>query len=221
MSPRRPRPGADAGTAKADGRTTDTSQRIVAAALRLFAERGYDATSVADIEAAVGLTPGAGALYRHFRSKRDVLAAAVRSAADDTAAQIASGPPPGTADMPLPEQLTVMARLGLDKLRAERDLSRVIFRDLDHFPDLLAEVAEGDVQRTYLAFADWLRHNGADASADWDALAAVLAGAVSNYWTVSELFGSPPAGVSEDRFIAAWVTVVSIIVTSATVSSDR
>lgn len=212
MSPRRPRPGTDDGQGKADGRTTETAGRIAAAALRLFAERGYEATSVADIEAAVGLTPSAGALYRHFRSKRDVLAAAVRAATDATAAQIATNPLPDVSELPLAELLALMAHLGLGKLRAERDLSRVIFRDLDHFPDLLAEVADGDIQRTYLAFAGWLRDNGADPAADWDALAAVLAGAVSNYWTVTELFGSPPNHVDEDRFISAWVTVVNTIV---------
>lgn len=188
--------------------------------MRLFAERGYDATSVADIERAVGLTPGSGALYRHFRSKRDVLAAAVRGATDDTAAQVAAGSPPDPGDMPLPELLTVMAQLGLGKLRAERDLSRVIFRDLDHFPELLAEVAEGDVQKTYTVFAQWLQRNGAAAGSDWEALAAVLAGAVSNYWTVNELFGRPPAGVSEERFIAAWVAVASMIVTADAVTPD-
>lgn len=60
-----------------DRRRTDTKARIVAAALELFAARGYAATSVADIERAVGLTPGAGGLYRHYRSKEEVLDAAV------------------------------------------------------------------------------------------------------------------------------------------------
>ena len=55
--------------------TTSTRERIVAESLRLFADRGYAATSVAEIEAAAGLSPGAGGLYRHFRSKEEVLAA--------------------------------------------------------------------------------------------------------------------------------------------------
>ncbi|MDA8061910.1 MAG: helix-turn-helix domain containing protein, partial [Actinomycetota bacterium] len=98
-----------------DGRSTDTAERIVAAALKLFAEHGYEATSVAEIEAAVGLTPGAGGIYRHFRSKRDVLAAAVRSASDATAEAVSAGPPPEASSLPLAEQLAVLARLGLDK----------------------------------------------------------------------------------------------------------
>ncbi|WP_156746104.1 helix-turn-helix domain-containing protein, partial [Mycobacterium sp. 1423905.2] len=51
--------------------------RLLAAALKLFADKGYGATSVADIQRASGLAPGSGALYKHFASKRDLLEAAV------------------------------------------------------------------------------------------------------------------------------------------------
>jgi len=42
--------------------------------MRLFSEQGFRGASVAQIEAAAGLTPGAGGLYHHFGSKEDVLA---------------------------------------------------------------------------------------------------------------------------------------------------
>lgn len=48
----------------------DTRQRIEAEALRLFAARGVDGTSMRDIAGAVGVTEGA--LYRHFASKDDL-----------------------------------------------------------------------------------------------------------------------------------------------------
>src|SRR4029077_14961380 len=57
-----------------------TRQRIAEESLKLFAVKGYAGTSVADIEEPAGLKPGAGGLYAHFDSKRDVLAAAVESA---------------------------------------------------------------------------------------------------------------------------------------------
>ncbi|WP_262402908.1 TetR/AcrR family transcriptional regulator [Actinomadura sp. CNU-125] len=68
--------------------TPSTRERIVAESLRLFAERGYAATSVAEIEAAAGLSPGAGGLYRHFRSKEEVLSSAIREHIDRTRKQI-------------------------------------------------------------------------------------------------------------------------------------
>ena len=46
----------------------NTRDRLKEAALPLFAERGYAATSIAAIEAAAGLAPRAGAFYRHFPS---------------------------------------------------------------------------------------------------------------------------------------------------------
>ncbi|GHF40608.1 TetR family transcriptional regulator [Streptomyces mashuensis] len=56
--------------------TTDHSRRpvprrLLAAATRLFAERGYDRTSVQDIVEAAGVTKGA--LYHYFGSKDDLL----------------------------------------------------------------------------------------------------------------------------------------------------
>ncbi len=54
--------------------------------MRLFAERGFRATSVGDIEGAVGLVPRRGALYKHFPSKQALLEAAVRAHLDSAAA---------------------------------------------------------------------------------------------------------------------------------------
>ena len=48
-----------------------TSQRIQAAALELFYERGFKSTTMREIALACGLTPGA--LYNHFSSKEELL----------------------------------------------------------------------------------------------------------------------------------------------------
>ncbi|ANZ43085.1 TetR family transcriptional regulator [Lentzea guizhouensis] len=48
-----------------------TEQKIIDAAVRLFASQGYDATSVQEIVAAAEVTKGA--LYHYFRSKDDLL----------------------------------------------------------------------------------------------------------------------------------------------------
>src|SRR6476659_5139838 len=55
--------------------STSTRDRLLDEAMRLFGERGYDATSVAEIERSAGLTPGAGGLFHHFRTKEAVLVA--------------------------------------------------------------------------------------------------------------------------------------------------
>lgn len=48
-----------------------TKERLQAAALELFAERGFEQTTAADIAAAVGLTERT--FFRHFSDKREVL----------------------------------------------------------------------------------------------------------------------------------------------------
>ncbi|SEP63344.1 TetR/AcrR family transcriptional regulator [Microlunatus flavus] len=49
----------------------DARSRLTQAGLALFEERGYDATTVADIAAAAGLTERT--FFRHFSDKREVL----------------------------------------------------------------------------------------------------------------------------------------------------
>lgn len=49
----------------------DASQRLAAAALELFTERGYDDTTVLDIAQRAGLAKST--FFRHFQNKREVL----------------------------------------------------------------------------------------------------------------------------------------------------
>lgn len=189
--------------------TRPTRERIVGEALRLFAERGYAATSVAEIEAASGLSPGAGGLYRHFRSKEEVLAAAVREHVTRTKKQISSALQQGPAisELPLPARLELVCRVGLAKMREERDLVRVLFRDLDQFPHLVREIREGLVNPLYDAITDWLGEQPefAGTTADWPAISAVLGGAIVNFWLAYEQLYEPPSQIDETRFVAGWV----------------
>ncbi|RZD96142.1 TetR family transcriptional regulator, partial [Streptomyces albidoflavus] len=51
----------------------DAGQRLVMAAFELFAEQGYDGTTVSQIAARAGLTRST--FHRHFSDKRDILTA--------------------------------------------------------------------------------------------------------------------------------------------------
>ncbi|MBM9506122.1 TetR/AcrR family transcriptional regulator [Actinacidiphila acididurans] len=62
---------AAAGGSRTSGAATGVPERLLAEATRLFAERGYDRTSVQEIVAAAGVTKGA--LYHYFGSKDDLL----------------------------------------------------------------------------------------------------------------------------------------------------
>jgi AcrR family transcriptional regulator len=63
-----------------------TKARIEAEAVRLFAEKGVDGTSVRDIAAAVGVAEGA--LYRHFTGKETLSRSIFLSGYADLAARI-------------------------------------------------------------------------------------------------------------------------------------
>ena len=49
---------------------TNTKEKILVAALRLFAVNGYEAVSVSQIAGELGITKGA--LYKHYKNKRDI-----------------------------------------------------------------------------------------------------------------------------------------------------
>jgi TetR/AcrR family transcriptional repressor of nem operon len=63
--------------------TAQTRVRIVTAAAEMFRARGIDATSVADVMSAVGLT--VGGFYRHFDSKEALVAEAIERASHEVA----------------------------------------------------------------------------------------------------------------------------------------
>jgi AcrR family transcriptional regulator len=65
-----------------DARRSDTRARIQQVALELFAEQGYDKTSLREIAERLDVTKAA--LYYHFKSKEDI----VRSLAEDYFGQI-------------------------------------------------------------------------------------------------------------------------------------
>jgi len=67
-------------------RTDATRTALVAAARRLFMEKGYAATGTPEIADAAGLTRGA--LYHHYEDKSDLFLAVARQAAEEVAHEI-------------------------------------------------------------------------------------------------------------------------------------
>ncbi|MEO3891184.1 helix-turn-helix domain-containing protein [Nonomuraea sp. B5E05] len=190
--------------------TRSTRERIVDEALRLFAERGYAATSVAEIEAASGLSPGAGGLYRHFKSKYEVLAAAINQHAARTRSQVADSLAELSAmeaSADLEERLAHMCRAGLAKVREESELTRVFFRDLSQFPELVAVVRQGLLQPMFDAIVTWFmaQPEYRDVDLDWAGIAAVLGGSVVHYRLFQETVGELPGHAEKDQFVTAWV----------------
>jgi AcrR family transcriptional regulator len=188
-----------------NGRTSD---RLVNAGLRLFAENGYQGTTVGEIEQAAGLTPRAGALYRHFPSKEAVLEAAFeRHIAElDSLRSVIEMMPLGD----LRAELTLLSRFGLQMLARERDLRRIVITEGDRFPELKRRFREGIVDRAYDEVTGFIRQKmdrGELPDGDAEAMAVVLTGSLLGYSLEHDVFDRHPAGVDEDRFVAAVVDV--------------
>src|SRR5215510_5684765 len=64
----------------------DSRQEILRTAARLFQQRGYDATSMNDVAAALKLSKGG--LYHHFQSKDEILFEIMSHAMDITEARV-------------------------------------------------------------------------------------------------------------------------------------
>ncbi|MEV6428702.1 TetR/AcrR family transcriptional regulator [Nocardia sp. NPDC051463] len=99
-------------------------------AVELFHERGYPNVSVEDIANAAGL-PASSAVYRFYRSKGDILAAAFRRAADRVSAAI--GPAIAASDSP-EQALTTLIELYVTGSFAERDLTFVYYAEISNVP---------------------------------------------------------------------------------------
>ncbi|HVT21461.1 MAG TPA: TetR/AcrR family transcriptional regulator [Mycobacteriales bacterium] len=141
--------------AAATGVAAPTRERIVDEAMRLFGQNGFRGTSVAQIEKAAGLSPGAGGLYHHFASKDEVLIEGVRrhlarlEALRNVRAVLGD-----LGD--LRAELTVVARFTLAEFDAEAELFQILASEVRRRPDLLNEAADAVVSSTYDSFAEWL-----------------------------------------------------------------
>ncbi|MFC9789742.1 TetR/AcrR family transcriptional regulator [Rhodococcus sp. NPDC127528] len=122
-------------------RPRDRRQQIVTAASELFRDRGYHNVSVADVASEVGIT--ASALYRHFRSKNDLLESTVRMGLDSLEQTVASA---GDIDALISEMSeSVSARRGLATLwqREARHLNAVQRQEFRHqLNTITAQVAD-------------------------------------------------------------------------------
>jgi AcrR family transcriptional regulator len=186
----------------APSRNGATPERIVEAGIRLFAERGFQGTTVGEIERAAGLTPRAGALYKHFPSKEAVLEAAFeRHVAELEALHSA------IELMPLGDlraELTLVAKGGLQMLERERALRRIVITEGDRFPELKRAYRDRIVDRAYAEVTAFIRlkmDSGELPEGDAEAIAVLLAGSLLGYSVEYDVFGRHPAGVDSDRLI--------------------
>jgi AcrR family transcriptional regulator len=177
--------------------------------MRLFAAQGFRGTTVGEIEAAAGLAPRAGGLYKHFRSKEEVLEAGIEQ-------QVAAieATRPALEMLPLGDvraELTLAGWWGLHLLADEQPLMKIVQKDGDQFPELVAKVHERIIARGHLEARTLIGRMLAEAGLDEDeaaALGAVALGSLVGYRVEEAMFGPRP--VSAEEFLETWVDVWTV-----------
>jgi AcrR family transcriptional regulator len=143
--------------------------RIMAAAERLFAERGAHATTMEDIAAAAGV--GKGTVFRRFGDRASLVFALLDQTERDFQEAILRGPPPLGPGAPPAARLTAFGEAMLDRLERDGELL------------LETEAHVGQWQRSRPYAALWLHVNAlleeALPHADREYLTDVLLAALS------------------------------------------
>ncbi len=168
-------------------------EKVLAAAARLFAEKGVEAVSMDAIAAEAGV--GKGTLFRRFGDKSGLAVALLDARERDLQQRILSGPPPLGPGAPARDRLAAFVAAYLRYLFDHLDLVRV------------SETASPGARYRIGAYRFWHRHVAillAESSQriDADALSHALLAAVS-----AETAGVLRAQYGEPRAIQAITTL--------------
>lgn len=174
------------------GRAERTRERILAAAQRLFLERGFQATSTDAILADAGIS-SKETLYRHFASKEELFATVLGEMTTqhpDFAARVADLPPPRDLDA-LRESLTTVTREILSFMcrPAYLALWRTMIAEAPRFPQLGAAFFSAIPERGFTLVGQLLRAASARriiAEPDVEAVIRMLLGGLLSF-VLSEL----------------------------------
>jgi AcrR family transcriptional regulator len=188
---------------------TTTRERLVTEAMRLFSAQGYKATSVAQIEAAAGLTGGSGALYHHFKSKDSLLAAGIdrqldrRRAMHDIRSLFV-----GLGD--LRTELTLLGRYLLTVLDEESQLLQIAARTPTERSARLDDAYAALVEGLCTELADWLTGWVPKISEECAAtIAAVGVNALLGKRATLTLFHAAGADIPDERYIPEWTAMLA------------
>ncbi|OMB84238.1 TetR/AcrR family transcriptional regulator [Mycolicibacterium conceptionense] len=186
-----------------------TRERLVTEAMKLFSDKGFEATSVSQIEAAAGLSAGSGALYRHFKSKDALLSAGIdrqldrRSAMQDIRALFA-----GLGD--LHSELTVLGRYLLTVIDQETELLQVAARTPAGMSDRLdtayAALVDGLCDELHGWINVWAPKRSSE---ETRVLASLGINSLLGERFAANLFRRPTTAASDDEYLKEWTATLA------------
>ncbi|SEG85815.1 DNA-binding transcriptional regulator, AcrR family [Nonomuraea solani] len=174
-------------------------EKALAAAARLFAEKGVDAVSMDAIAAEAGV--GKGTLFRRFGDKSGLAVALLDARERDLQQRVLSGPPPLGPGAPAGDRLAAFVAAYLDYLFGHLDLVR------------MSETASPGARYRIGAYRFWHRHVAillarARPDSDADALSHTLLAAMG-----AEAAGALAAECGRDRAAQAVITLANALTT--------
>jgi AcrR family transcriptional regulator len=189
--------------------TVPTRDRLLDEAMKLFSNKGFEATSVSQIEAAAGLAAGSGALYRHFKSKDAVLSAGIdrqldrRAAMGDIRALFA-----GLGD--LRSELTVLGRYLLSVIDQESELLQIAARTPTGLSERLDTAYAALVDGLTAELAGWI-HSWKPSLAEPECatLAAVGVNSLLGMRLTTKIFRRDDASLDDSVYLTEWTTVLN------------
>src|SRR5580765_3932178 len=159
--------------------TLDSRQDILRTAARLFQQRGYDATSMNDVAAALKLSKGG--LYHHFQSKDEMLVHIMNHALDITEERVVKA----VRGVQSPEErLRMLIRLHIEVVLSVRDREVTVMLHENHPlpPSLRKQINQR--KKDYIHFvegviADVQKQKGSKGSVSPRAAALALLGMIN------------------------------------------
>lgn len=180
--------------------TLSSRERLLVAAMELFASQGYRRTTVGEVEDRAGFTPRGGALYKHFASKHALLEAGIERHVERISMlrRAALALPLGDDEV----DLVLLLRSFLVELDEERAITAILEKEGERFPELRDRFYERVIEPGLRDTATLVEviTGGGDA---WDAetIATIVIGALVNHRRNEWTFGAAPLGVSDERLI--------------------
>lgn len=129
-----------------------TRQAIVAAAVTLFSEKGFEKTSIGDLAKTAGI--GKSTIYTYFDAKEDIFLAFCDEEFDYSFTELRERV---SSDAPLIEQLHTLFLLQYEFVTRNREFGRILMRET-LFPKTISSRAKNTNQRYLDGLGDLFTH---------------------------------------------------------------
>jgi AcrR family transcriptional regulator len=191
-----------------------TRARIITEASRLFAANGIKATTVAQIEMAVGLRKGSGGVHRYFATKDDLVATVLEAQLEGGHETLVSTQQ--ALPLPAPESvgayLRALGHLVLSEAEKNREVALIMLRDANALGDRLGEQQRRNDALAYGATAEAVREVqalvGDQLQIDADAYGYVLLAPLIYFKLIEWASGRRPLNIEVDALVDTWATTM-------------